>query len=904
MVPRGARCDHREPGSAVLRGRIPAARPARAVLQERGDSRGRSARADRLRPTSAEADSRCHPVGMSTACRDSPRRRLRWLRMPPASRTADEHLAYVIYTSGSTGQPNGVQISRGALAHFVAGATQRYGLRRDDRVLQFAPLHFDASVEEIFLTLCAGREAGGYAPMRCSSRCRGCWTPAPSAAITVLDLPTAFWHEVAYSLSTGAVSSLPPLRIGHHRRGGRAARAGRSLAAPPSGPRSVLLNTYGPTEATVVATVGHAQRRRGRRGADGGGPDRPSAARVCSRALDARGRLAAPGVRGGAVSDGRRPRRGLSRAAGADRRALRHARGACPIGHARTAPGDRVRLREDGQLVFVGRVDDEFKISGHRVDPAEVETVLLGHPGVREAAVVGQVLPGGTRRLCAHVVPDAPRAHRRRSSAGTAQRRCQRPWCPAPSCSPSGCRGPGRARSIGRRCAARFRPRSRVPAAPRPRSSERTVLRVWEQVLGSERPVGAGRLLRAGRAVAADHPGGQQALGRAGPRGPRRHGVPSPDGRRAGAGAGAGRRWQGRGAGGSPRRCSRTPSCPRTWFRSCGSHRELTSAAAGPAHRRHRLCRRAPVGSAPAPDSGRGWSAWSAPGRGSGDGAASRSPGGAAAADGGARAASAGAAGRSDAAVAGSGDRAVPRARRRVRRDLSTTPPWSASCASTAACRRSTSEGRASCCGWLPPCAPSPCTTSRRWRWRPRRTSAPRCPRTSSHRTRGCVTAISRASGWPSGWSSRRPSAACPSPSTGWAGSSARPTRGIVNTQDLVWRILLAGIPAGALPQLEVGEVWTPVDFVARALVRLCWRHSPGGVQPRSHGRRCSCPSCSAGSATIGYPVELYPVPEWRARRGGRRKHRGQPHHAGVLRPARGLGGAHLRPGDASAASG
>ena len=64
--------------------------------------------------------------------------------------------AYLIHTSGSTGTPRGVLVEHTALAHFVAGATARYGISASDRVLQFAPLHFDASVEELFLTLCAG----------------------------------------------------------------------------------------------------------------------------------------------------------------------------------------------------------------------------------------------------------------------------------------------------------------------------------------------------------------------------------------------------------------------------------------------------------------------------------------------------------------------------------------------------------------------------------------------------------------------------------------------------------------------------------------------------------------------------------------------------------------------------
>jgi len=66
--------------------------------------------------------------------------------------------------------------------------------------------------------------------------------------------------------------------------------------------------------------------------------------------------------------------------------------------------GDRVQLGTDGLLRYLGRFDDEFKLSGYRIDPAEVESTLLGYPGIREVAVVGQRLPDGGKRLAAFLV--------------------------------------------------------------------------------------------------------------------------------------------------------------------------------------------------------------------------------------------------------------------------------------------------------------------------------------------------------------------------------------------------------------------------------------------------------------------------------------------------------------------
>ncbi|MFP2906629.1 condensation domain-containing protein, partial [Pyxidicoccus sp. 3LFB2] len=177
------------------------------------------------------------------------KRRAAEASVPP--RTAEARLAYVIYTSGSTGQPNGVQIDREALAHFVAGATHRYGLRSDDRVLQFAPLHFDASVEEVFLTLCAGARLVLRTDEMLQSVPR-LLDACAEHGITVLDLPTAFWHELAYSVSTDSARLPPSLRTVII--GGEAAlpeRVARWRASVGSEVR--LLNTYGPTEATVVA---------------------------------------------------------------------------------------------------------------------------------------------------------------------------------------------------------------------------------------------------------------------------------------------------------------------------------------------------------------------------------------------------------------------------------------------------------------------------------------------------------------------------------------------------------------------------------------------------------------------------------------------------------------------------
>ncbi|MER7949371.1 amino acid adenylation domain-containing protein [Streptomyces sp. NPDC096079] len=295
---------------------------------------------------------------------------------------AGEGAAYVIYTSGSTGTPNGVVVAHDSLAHFIAGATPAYGIGPDDAVLQFSPLHFDASIQEIFTTL----GAGGTLVLRTDDMLDVAELLAGCArhGVTYLDLPAAYWHELVYVLTTGSVTLPEGLRTvmiyGEAALPERVAQW-RGLV----GDRIRLLNGYGPTETTVVATMADLSRHD-----DGPIP--------IGRPL--------PGVRA-AVVDGELWLLGGGLTRGYLHRPELNARRFTELdGERAYRTGDLVTIGEDRQILYHGRLDDEVKIGGQRIDPAAVDSVLAGHSGIREAAVVAQQDGDGVKRLVAFVVTE------------------------------------------------------------------------------------------------------------------------------------------------------------------------------------------------------------------------------------------------------------------------------------------------------------------------------------------------------------------------------------------------------------------------------------------------------------------------------------------------------------------
>jgi amino acid adenylation domain-containing protein len=301
------------------------------------------------------------------------------------------NLAYVIYTSGSTGRPKGVQITHQSLLNLVQWHQRAFAISPSDRASQVASIGFDAAVWELWPNLAAGSsvhfpdEAVRVAPEPLRD-----WLVAERITVSFVPTPLA---EALIALEWPEESALRLLLTG-----------GDALHHYPSARLPFqLINNYGPTECTVVATSGlvtaggHA---------DGVPPIGRPIDDLQVYILDEYLQPVPNGAIGELHIAGRGVGRGyLNRPDLNAQKFIANPFSQTP-GDRMYKTGDLARYLPDGQIAFVGRIDEQIKVRGYRIEPEEIATLLDRCYGVEASVVVARGENGDTR-LIAYVVPTA-----------------------------------------------------------------------------------------------------------------------------------------------------------------------------------------------------------------------------------------------------------------------------------------------------------------------------------------------------------------------------------------------------------------------------------------------------------------------------------------------------------------
>lgn len=322
---------------------------------------------------------------------------------------APGHPAYVIYTSGSTGQPKGVMIEHRGVCNQIVALNAHYysGVCIKDRILQFASINFDASVQEIFVTL----HSGATLVLRTDAWLTGAnafWALCEKYRITVADLPTLFWQYVTQDDQVTIPATLRALIISGEVVSSKALKDW--FKRDDYRPR--LFIAYGPTETTVNAAIHEPL------------PDSFSSqsigrpiANTRIYMLDAYGEPVPIGVEGELYIGGVGVARGyLGRPALTAERFLADPF-AGEAGARMYKTGDLGRWLPDGTIEFLGRNDFQVKIRGFRIELSEIEARLVEHPAVNVAVVQAREDILGDKRLVAYytgakgVRPETLRAH-------------------------------------------------------------------------------------------------------------------------------------------------------------------------------------------------------------------------------------------------------------------------------------------------------------------------------------------------------------------------------------------------------------------------------------------------------------------------------------------------------------
>ncbi|BBD64374.1 amino acid adenylation domain-containing protein [Nostoc commune NIES-4072] len=321
----------------------------------------------------------------------------------PINQTQPENLAYLIYTSGSTGTPKGVMIQHRSLSNYINTTYIEFALKSSDRLLQFTSISFDVAAEEIFSCLVQGATLILRTDQMLSSISEFLYQ-CNNLELTILDLPTSFWHQLTDDLSIGNL--VLPATVRLVLIGGEKAEPSRLKIWRQQAKEQVrLINCYGPTETTISATMCDFSAVTDIKTVGCELPIGKPTNNIQSYVLDSSLQLVPIGVPGELYIGG------VGVARGYRNRPELTAEKFIPNPYT-TEPGarfyktgDLVRYLPDGNLEFIGRIDHQVKIRGFRIELGEIEVLLNQHLAVRETVVVVSQDSVNSKRLVAYVVP-------------------------------------------------------------------------------------------------------------------------------------------------------------------------------------------------------------------------------------------------------------------------------------------------------------------------------------------------------------------------------------------------------------------------------------------------------------------------------------------------------------------
>ncbi len=321
----------------------------------------------------------------------------------PQSLSAQNNLAYVIYTSGSTGTPKGVLIEHRAISCHCQTIVEHYQLTQCDRILQFASVGFDASLEQILPTLIVGAtlilsETKFLTGLDFNQKLQ-------ELGLTVVNLPPAYWNQWLQSLEDNpSAIFLERLRLVIC--GGEEISSESLKLWQKSPMRSVrLLNAYGPTETTITAMTFEVSQGSSLSAIPIGRPLKNRKVYILDSSLQPVP-ISVPGelhIGGDGLARGYFKRPKLN-----GEKFIPNPFNKSKVKSQKSKllykTGDLARYLPDGNIEFLGRLDNQVKIRGFRIELGEIESALNTHPQIQQAVVIAREDIPGNKRLVAYLV--------------------------------------------------------------------------------------------------------------------------------------------------------------------------------------------------------------------------------------------------------------------------------------------------------------------------------------------------------------------------------------------------------------------------------------------------------------------------------------------------------------------